>query len=187
MSVPGQFCGVFHSALLLTILWLNKKQLGHPSWLLADCYLAPWTLLCFPFTLALVFTQSLESQTLIAGAGPQFWLTCPILFSVVLKKPHGARTELLYFSKSLAFRFICLITHILLSFWPTNHFWLKYFGKYDPLSQPLFLLLVFRALLHVWHGNCFTQQQGQTSISASCHSGSCLKLNSTEIILMIKY
>lgn len=142
---------------LLTILWLNKKQLGHPWWLLADCSLVPWTL-CFSFTLALVFIQSMKGQTLTAAAGPQFWLTCPVLFSVVLKRPHGARTEYLHFSKSPAFPFICLITQILLSLWPINHFWLKHFGKYDPLSQPLFLL-VFRALLHVWHGNCFTQQQ----------------------------
>lgn len=185
VSVPGQLFDIFRSALHFNNIWLNKKQLGHPWWLVADCYLVPWTL-CFPFTLALVFIQSLKGQTLTDGAGPQFWPTCPVLFSVVLKRPHGARTEGLYFSKSLAFPFICLITHILLSLWPINHFSLKHFGKYHPVSQPLFLL-VFRSLLHMWHGNCFTQQQGETSISANCHSGSCLRFDSTEIIFMIKY
>lgn len=169
---------------LLTILWLNKKQLGHPWWLLADCYLVPWTVLCFPFTLALVFIQSQKGQTLSAGAGPQFWLPCPVLCSVE-KRPHDARTECLYCSKSLAFLFICLITQILLSLWPIHHFWLKHFGKYGPLSQPLFLL-VFRSLLHIWHGNCFTQQQEQTSISANCYSGSFLNPDSTEILFMTK-
>ena len=77
--------------------------------------MAPWTLLCFPFTLALVFFQSMKSQTLTAGAGLQVWLTCPILYSVVLRKSHSEGTELLCFSKSLAFLFLCLITHILLT------------------------------------------------------------------------
>lgn len=122
-----------------------------------------------------------------AGAGLQLWLTHPILYSVVLRKPHSEGTELLCFSKSLAFPFICLITHILLSFWPTNHSWLKQFGKCDPLSRLPLLLLVFRALLYLWHGNCFILQQGETSISANCHSRSCLKLDSSEIIFMIKY
>lgn len=186
MSASGQFCDMFHSALIVYPL-VNKKQLGHPRWLLADCYLAPWTLPCFPFALALVFIQSMKSQTLTTGTGLQLWLPCPILYTVVLRKAHGEGTELLCFNKSLAFPFICLITRFFLSFWPTNHSWLKQLGKCDPLSQLLLLLLVFRALPYIWHGNCIILQQGETSISANCHSRSYLKLDSFQIIFMIKY
>lgn len=187
VSAPGKFRDMFCSALIVYNPLVTKKQLGRPSCLLADYYLSPWTLLCFLFTPALVFIQNVKSQTLTAGTGLQLWLICPILYSVVLRKSHSEGTELLCFSKSLAFPFFCLITLILLSFWPTNHFWLKQFGKCDPLSQLPLFLLVFRALLYIWHGNCFILQQGETSISANCHSRSCLKLDSSEIIFMIKY
>lgn len=143
VSAPGQFCDMFYSALIVYNPLVDKKQLGHPPWLLADYYLALWTLLCFPFTVALVFIQSVRSQTLTAGARLQLWLTCPSPYSVVLRKSHGEGTELLCFSKNLVFPFIFLITHIILSFWPTNHSWLKQFGKCDPLSRLPLLLLVF--------------------------------------------
>lgn len=182
MSAPGQLCGMSRGALIVYNHLINKKQQGHLSWLLSDHYLAPWTLLCFHFTLALVFIGSVKNQTLTTGTGHQLWLTCHILYSVVLINPPSERTELLCFSKSLAFPFMCLITHILLCFWPTNHSWLLQFGKCNLLSW----LLVFRALLYIWHGNCFILQQAETSISANCHSRSCLKLDRSEIILMIK-
>lgn len=74
---------------LLTILWLNKKQLGHPWWLLADCYLVPWTLLCSTFTLALVFIQSLKGQTL------NCWYWAPVLTHLpcsILSNPQKDHT-----------------------------------------------------------------------------------------------
>lgn len=183
MSASRQLCGMSYGALIVYNRLINKKQQGHLWWLL--------------FGLMDTVVLSFYSGTCLHSGHEEpennYWRWAPVLSHLPYlilsgtQKTPGEGTELICFSKSPAFPFMCLITHILLRLWPTNHSWLLQFGKCDPLSWLLLFLLVFRALLYIWYGNCFILQQGEPSISANCHSRSCLKLDSSEIIFMIKH
>lgn len=57
-----------------------------------------------------------------------------VLFSVVLKRPHGARTENLHFSNANVFSLDLSNYSYPLELMTNKPFWLKHFGRYDPIT-----------------------------------------------------